>query len=81
MAKVAEHTTVPAPPFQIQMTTRWDKTTAGEKNNCIERAEEACRTVSSVIAPNKEETLFNEIAQTLSTNTNDLIALNYVRLS
>ena len=57
MAKVAEHTAVPAPPFQIKMTRRYDKATAGEKNNCIERAEEACRTVSSVIVPNDEETL------------------------
>ena len=80
IAKIAEHTTGPLPqPLQIQMTTHWEKATAGEKNNCIERAEEACRTVCSVIAPNDGERLLNEMAQTLSTNpngpTDDLIAL------
>ena len=80
MAKIAELTTGPPPqPLQIQLKTRWDEATAGEKNNCIERAEEACRAVCSVIAPNDGERLFNEMAQTLSTNpngpTDDLIAL------
>ena len=80
MAKIAEHATGPPPlPMRIQMSTRWGDAAAGEKNNFIEKAEEACRTVCSVIAPNDGERLFNEMAQTISTNTNgptdDLIAL------
>ena len=80
MAKIAEHATGPPPqPLRVQMSIRWDDATAGEKNNFIEKAEEACRSVCSVIAPNDGERLLNEMAQTISTNTNgptdDLIAL------
>ena len=80
MAKIAEHTTGPPPqPLYIQISARWDDATEEEKKDCIEKAEEACRTVCSVIAPNDGERLFNEMAQTISNNTNgptdDLIAL------
>jgi hypothetical protein len=50
-----------------------------QKNDCIEKAEEACRSVCSVIVPNEGERLFNKMAQAISNNTNgpmdDLIAL------
>jgi hypothetical protein len=80
MAKIAEHATGPqSQPLQIQMSARWEDATEVEKNDCIEKPEEACRTVCSVIAPNDGERLFNEMAQTISNNSNgptdDLIAL------
>ena len=80
MAKIAEHATGPPPqPLCIQISVRWENATEEEKKDCIKKAQEPCRTVWSVIAPNDGERLFNKMAQTISNNANrqtdDLITL------
>ena len=45
MKKLGEHTSSDITPLKFQLTSKWNEATKDEKQECLEKAEEACRVV------------------------------------
>ena len=77
MKKLAEHTSSDVTPLKFQLTSKWNEATKDEKQECLEKAEEACRVVCDIIAPADGSSLYDSLLTKSKEEhvSNDLVAL------
>ena len=77
MKKLAEHTSSDITPLKFQLTSKWNEATKDEKQECLEKAEEACRVVCDIIAPADGSSLYDSLLTKSNEEhvSNDLVAL------
>ena len=59
MKKLAEHISSDITTLKFQLTSKWNEATKDEKQEYLEKAEEACRVVCDIIAPADGSSLYD----------------------
>lgn len=77
MKKMAEHTSSDTTPLKFQLTSKWNQATKDEKQECLEKAEEACMVVCDIIAPADGSSLYDSLLTKSNEErvSDDLVAL------
>ena len=61
MKNLAEHTSSDITLLKFQLTSKWNEATKDEKQECLEKAKEACRVVCDIIAPADGSSLYDSL--------------------